>query len=77
MEPCARDVGSYRDKVLVSQMAMLQLNQCTWDLFWQGLARHDDSRRKSVGKHVVLSVRETSLTASACLNATNRHEPAG
>jgi hypothetical protein len=71
MDPCALAVIVRRKKALMSQMAMLQLSlhcriSCTFDTFWQGLARHGTT---------ALGVIESSNTY-ACAKLVSQHHRA-
>jgi hypothetical protein len=58
MEACARENGTNRNKVLVPQIAMLQVNlKCTCNTFWQRLASNGT---------MVLDARATANTLYAC-----------
>jgi hypothetical protein len=66
MDPCARDLGTYRKSMLACQTAMLQVNlQYTSDTFWEGLARHGTK---------TLIARASANTLYACAKLVTYHQ---
>jgi hypothetical protein len=79
MDPCARIVGTYRNSVLASQLAMLRMNlQYTRDTFWQGLVKHGTTTlnarasvnalcecAKLVSQHQLASTPQTGMSLQA------------
>jgi hypothetical protein len=66
MDPCARNVGTYRNSVLASQMAMLQMNiQYTCDTLWQGLVKH---------RTTTLNARASVNALYACAKLVSQHQ---